>query len=120
MAASGSGNDDLGLCLAHSLMALPYARDEYKSGYVDGHGGDLPHRSSDAYVAGHTDGRVAAGRSLTGEPTSSWPHLWEVWSALAADGPRFMAFAAMMASLEIEGAIEFAAQALRWSEPPPQ
>ena len=113
MAASGSGQDDLGLCLAHSLMALAHARDDYRSGYVDGHAGVPPLRLSASYVTGHADGRVASGRARSGESVSSWPHLWEVWTALAVDDPRFKAFAAMMAGLEIEHAIEFAVRARR-------
>jgi hypothetical protein len=118
MAASGFGQSELGLCLAHSLLALAHSRDDYRSGYVDGHAGDLPLRLSDAYVTGHTDGRIASGRARPGGSASSWPHLWEVWTGLAADGPHYKAFAAMMAGLAIEEAFEFAANARRWRESP--
>ena len=111
LAQSSRGDDDLGLCLAHSLKALAYARDDYRSGYTDGHAGAPPVPSSDCYLAGYVDGQVAAGHALPGEAVSSWVHFWRVWSGSEALGARFTTFASLMASLEVEEAIQWASEA---------
>jgi len=105
------GRDDLGLCLAHSLKSLAYARVDYKDGYSDGHSGMPLVPMSDAYTAGYVDGQVAAGHAQPGEAVSSWTHFWRVWSGLPAEGQAFVTFASLMASLEVEEAIEWASEA---------
>jgi len=108
VARSAGADDDLGLCLAHSMKSLAYARTDYKEGYSDGHADARPVPTSDAYLAGYVDGQVAAGHARPAEAISSWAHFWRVWTGSPADGPRFVTFASLMASMQVDEAIDWA------------